>query len=232
MMSFSDRHLLVKSSPGRTYRRRHGSQIGPRINVVTPFDEITLSYDGKVAVLTNPLDMVDPKNAFTENSRKQCLVSLKVLGSTHQRGHDTVDAARSSSRLRTQRIPCSDRRRHAGWLRRSARGVTATSSAEILRQNFRLHHPSTSSRPPVVRTETTVNAPTLVQEGGFRNEGAGHFSSVGRLFTFGTFSLLGSRNGVVARRRPPHGPGRTHLPPRLLLTVLPKASRAVARLIS
>ena len=53
---------------------------GLRIDVVTPFEEITLSYDGKVAVLANPLDMVEPKKAFTENPREQCQVSLTILG--------------------------------------------------------------------------------------------------------------------------------------------------------
>ncbi len=53
---------------------------GLRIDVVTPFEEITLSYDGKVAVLANPLDMVEPKKAFSENPREQCRVSLTVLG--------------------------------------------------------------------------------------------------------------------------------------------------------
>ena len=53
---------------------------GLEINVIEPFKEITLTYSGKVAVLTNPLDMVEPKKAFTENPRESCDVQLTIGG--------------------------------------------------------------------------------------------------------------------------------------------------------
>jgi hypothetical protein len=53
---------------------------GLRIDVVEPFKELTLRYEGKVAVLANPLDMVEPKKAFIENPREICSVDLRILG--------------------------------------------------------------------------------------------------------------------------------------------------------
>jgi hypothetical protein len=53
---------------------------GLTIRVIEPFKEITLAYDGKVALLANPLDMVEPKKAFTENPRVPCSVNLQILG--------------------------------------------------------------------------------------------------------------------------------------------------------
>jgi hypothetical protein len=55
---------------------------GLKIGVVEPFKELTLSYTGKVCVLTDPLAMVEPKRAFTENPREACTVELKILGSS------------------------------------------------------------------------------------------------------------------------------------------------------
>ena len=55
---------------------------GLRIDVVEPFKELTLAYRGKVAVLANPLDMVEPKRAFTENPREVCSVDLRILGAS------------------------------------------------------------------------------------------------------------------------------------------------------
>ena len=53
---------------------------GLTIKVVEPFKEITLAYSGKVCVLTDPLDMVEPKRAFSENPRENCSVQLSILG--------------------------------------------------------------------------------------------------------------------------------------------------------
>ena len=40
---------------------------GMRFEVVEPFKELKLSYEGKVCVLDKPNDMAEPKKAFTEN---------------------------------------------------------------------------------------------------------------------------------------------------------------------
>src|SRR5205085_8011617 len=40
---------------------------GTRFDVVTPFEELRTRYDGKVALLDEPLQMANPRKAFTEN---------------------------------------------------------------------------------------------------------------------------------------------------------------------
>ena len=50
---------------------------GMRFDVVTPFEELTVSYDGKVTLLDDPLEMADPKAAFLSNPRASCSVSLR-----------------------------------------------------------------------------------------------------------------------------------------------------------
>ena len=53
---------------------------GLKIRVVEPFQELALTYAGNVCVLCNPLEMAEPKRAFTENPRVGCTVDLRVLG--------------------------------------------------------------------------------------------------------------------------------------------------------
>lgn len=40
---------------------------GMRFTVVEPFEELTVAYDGKVVLLDDPLELADPKAAFTSN---------------------------------------------------------------------------------------------------------------------------------------------------------------------
>jgi hypothetical protein len=40
---------------------------GMRFEVVDPFNELVVEYDGKLVMLDEPLDMADPKTAFTSN---------------------------------------------------------------------------------------------------------------------------------------------------------------------
>ena len=49
---------------------------GIRFEVVRPFEELTVSYDGKVVLLEDPLQLADPKAAFTENPYAPCEVRL------------------------------------------------------------------------------------------------------------------------------------------------------------
>jgi hypothetical protein len=49
---------------------------GIRFEVVEPFERLEVSYTGKVVVLDEPLQMVDPKKAFTENPYSECEVRI------------------------------------------------------------------------------------------------------------------------------------------------------------
>jgi hypothetical protein len=49
---------------------------GMRFEVVEPFEELRVSYEGKVVLLDEPLEMADPKKAFTENPYGRATVSL------------------------------------------------------------------------------------------------------------------------------------------------------------
>ncbi len=53
---------------------------GMRWTVVTPFEELRVSYSGKVVVLDRPLEMIDPKVAFTSNPWAECEVELTLTG--------------------------------------------------------------------------------------------------------------------------------------------------------
>jgi hypothetical protein len=53
---------------------------GMRFDVVEPFEHLTVRYDGKVVLLDEPLDMADPRAAFTENPYAECEVSLDYSG--------------------------------------------------------------------------------------------------------------------------------------------------------
>jgi hypothetical protein len=53
---------------------------GMSIGVTTPFEELTLRYDGKVVMLADPLQMVEPKVAFTSNPFEKCSVDVRILG--------------------------------------------------------------------------------------------------------------------------------------------------------
>jgi len=53
---------------------------GMRFDVVRPFEELTVAYEGKVVLLDDPLEMVDPRAAFTNNPYEQCAVQLTYRG--------------------------------------------------------------------------------------------------------------------------------------------------------
>jgi hypothetical protein len=53
---------------------------GLKIEVVTPFEELKLSYAGRVCVMDEPLDMIEPKAAFTSNPHVPCTIDLTILG--------------------------------------------------------------------------------------------------------------------------------------------------------
>jgi hypothetical protein len=49
---------------------------GLRFTVVEPFEELTVAYDGKAVVLDDPLQLADPKAAFTQNPYEEASVDL------------------------------------------------------------------------------------------------------------------------------------------------------------
>lgn len=53
---------------------------GMRFDVVTPFQELTVTYAGKLVLLTDPLEMADPRKAFSENPVVESSVSLTYRG--------------------------------------------------------------------------------------------------------------------------------------------------------
>ena len=53
---------------------------GVRFEVIRPFEELEVSYDGKAVLLDDPLAMADPKRAFTENPYAECSVKLTYTG--------------------------------------------------------------------------------------------------------------------------------------------------------
>ncbi len=48
--------------------------------IVTPFEELAIRYEGKVVVLDDPTQMADPKAAFTDNPYAECVVELTFTG--------------------------------------------------------------------------------------------------------------------------------------------------------
>jgi hypothetical protein len=53
---------------------------GMRFDVVEPFKELRVTYDGRVARLTDPLEMKDPRAAFASAPHVDCTVELAYRG--------------------------------------------------------------------------------------------------------------------------------------------------------
>jgi hypothetical protein len=64
---------------------------GTRFEVVSPFEELHTTYDGKVALLTDPLQMADPRRAFTENPWVDAHVDLTHTGVSPMYGGEPVN---------------------------------------------------------------------------------------------------------------------------------------------
>lgn len=63
---------------------------GASFEVVTPFEELKVRSSGKVVVLTEPLEMADPRAAFTENPYEQCSIDLTFRGASDPWGGEPV----------------------------------------------------------------------------------------------------------------------------------------------
>src|SRR5690606_3635315 len=53
---------------------------GIRFEVIEPFKRLDVTYEGKVVILEDPLEMADPKTAFTNNPYAECEVRLEFHG--------------------------------------------------------------------------------------------------------------------------------------------------------
>jgi hypothetical protein len=53
---------------------------GLRIDVIEPFEQLTVTYEGKVCLLDDPASMSDPRTAFRENPMVGCSVQLDYRG--------------------------------------------------------------------------------------------------------------------------------------------------------
>ena len=52
---------------------------GLRFEVVAPYEEHRVTYDGDVCVLADPRDMADPRSAFANNPHEPCAVDLRLI---------------------------------------------------------------------------------------------------------------------------------------------------------
>ncbi len=66
---------------------------GMRFDVVTPFEELRVRYDGEVTMLTDPLEMADPRRAFSESPRVRCSVELTYTGASAMFGGEPEERA-------------------------------------------------------------------------------------------------------------------------------------------
>jgi hypothetical protein len=64
---------------------------GCAFEVVTPFRELMVRYDGKVVLLDEPEAMVDPRKAFRENPWVDCSLELTYRGLSPMFGGEPVD---------------------------------------------------------------------------------------------------------------------------------------------
>ena len=53
---------------------------GLKIEVIEPFKRLDVTYEGKVCLLDDPLQMADPRTAFRENPMVECSVHLEWAG--------------------------------------------------------------------------------------------------------------------------------------------------------
>ena len=69
------RVAFMYQRPEVTSNERFGAA-GLAFEVVEPFEHLTVEYEGKVVMLDDPLEMADPRKAFTENPYETCTASL------------------------------------------------------------------------------------------------------------------------------------------------------------
>jgi hypothetical protein len=66
---------------------------GMRIDVVEPFERLTVSYDGRLCLLDNPFEMADPRRAFKDNPMVACELRIDYRGISPMHGGRPVRAS-------------------------------------------------------------------------------------------------------------------------------------------
>ncbi len=69
---------------------------GLKVEVVTPFKELRVTYTGELLVLKEPLQMADPKIAFRNNPRVPCRMEMTYTGLSPMYGGEMLKADGSS----------------------------------------------------------------------------------------------------------------------------------------
>lgn len=64
---------------------------GTHFEVVTPFEELRTTYEGKAVILEDPLQMANPRKAFTENPWTDCRVEWTHRGVSPMYGGEPVN---------------------------------------------------------------------------------------------------------------------------------------------
>jgi hypothetical protein len=64
---------------------------GMRFDVVEPFEELTVAYEGQVVLLDDPLAMADPRSAFKESPWTDCRAELTIRGISPMYGGEPVN---------------------------------------------------------------------------------------------------------------------------------------------
>jgi hypothetical protein len=75
---------------------------GMKFEVLEPFKKLNVSYDGKVVHLRNPLEMADPKKAFTGNPWLDCSVQLQYTGLSPMYGGEPTDKKAPTSQAEAE----------------------------------------------------------------------------------------------------------------------------------
>ena len=63
---------------------------GARFEVIEPFEELEVTYEGRVVMLSDPLEMAEPREAFTSNPHDDCTVQLTFRGASDPWGGEPV----------------------------------------------------------------------------------------------------------------------------------------------
>lgn len=75
---------------------------GARFEIIEPFKRLRVTYQGKIAVLANPNDMINPGQAFKNNPMMDCDVALDYVGLSPMYGGEHFNADGSPIELDTQ----------------------------------------------------------------------------------------------------------------------------------
>ncbi len=63
---------------------------GLKFDVVAPYEEHHVTYDGDVCVLVNPREMADPGTAFKSNPHEECTIDLRLTAVSQPSGGEPI----------------------------------------------------------------------------------------------------------------------------------------------